>query len=88
MRLHAAQIACFAAMSCVNLCSGAVALADTGGADQTKQLELPSGQVAVRPRKLQATYAPLFVEQKDTPGVSKTNLRLDAAPRLQPKLKD
>ena len=87
MRLHTAQIACFATVSCF----AALALADTGSADQTKQLELPSGQVAVRPRKLQATfspYAPLFVEQKDTPGVSKTNLRSDPAPRLQQKLKD
>ena len=84
MRLHTAQIACFAAISCV---AGA-ALADTGSFDQTKQLELPSGQVATRPRKLQTAYAPLFVEQKDAPGLSKTYLRADGAPHLQQKLKD
>ena len=91
MRLHTAQIACFAIVSCAVLFSGAAAVADTGSADQTKQIELPSGQVAVRPRKLQATfapYAPLFVEQKDTPNVSKTYLRADSGPRLQQKQKD
>ncbi|MEO6954646.1 MAG: hypothetical protein ABI321_22800 [Polyangia bacterium] len=84
MRLHAAQIACFAAVGCFAV----AAFADTGSADQSKQLELGSGPFAVRPRKLPTTYAPLFVEQKDTPGVSKTNLRSDFAPRLQQKLKD